>query len=653
MKLKTFKTIVFVIAAILLLCSCQKEFRYMQEGDSINFTAGSGFSQTKAAYSGVANSAGTIERIDWQEGDLLRIYCAQASEPSVHYADYSVKSVDTLASGSMVSTAHIEPFSEISDDDGLCWGEGDHTFYAVFPSPATTGGITTSISGSEVSANISGSQAPVNVINSGVNYMAVADLRNMLMTAKAGPYTAETMPDEDHVFLAFTPLTTAVKFTITNQTKAALTLKSVSLTSASSPLTGPFSVDIDDESNQPETVNLGNTVVSYDYTYPNCQYTGSTSSTTKTVTLNFATPITLAYDADIANCGSLTFTFFLQPCDNFNDLTFKLVKSDDSWMSTKLGYTDGTGILFPRFKKTEVNGVFVPEGAQWTVKYGPTVQSWDTDTDDINPMPETGGDPFVTSWDTVDDELELTDPYNGHEYVEIAGLKWATCNVGANTPKDYGWYFSWAGKTGYVRDGTKWVTAQGGSELSGGFSWANTPYHEGIDPNHNWKKYIPTGKTTYWSGGGSPDSKLSLELVDDAARANWGGSWRMPTQAEFQKLYEACGGTGNSCNPPALPSANPGKGIYWVSNSQTYISDYNGVTGILFCDGVNKLFFVVAGYGVDGNLNDEGFSGRYWSGSVYSNPPYNAYYMSFVSNNVKTDDANGRKQGFPVRPVSD
>ena len=345
MKLKTFKTIVFGIGATLLLCSCQKEFRYMRSGDSIRFTAGSGFAQTKASYSGATNSAETIERIDWQAGDLMRIYCAQASEPDVHYADYRVKSVDTPTSGSVVSTAHIETFSDATGGVGLRWGEGNHTFYAAFPSPATTGGITVAISGNEVTANLSDSQTPASVTHSGVNYTAVADLKNMLMTAKAGPYTAETMPDESTVFLDFTPLTTAVKFTITNQSKAALTLKSVSLTSASSPLTGPFSVDIDDESNQPETVNLGNIVVSYDYTYPNCQYTGLISSTTKTVTINFATPITLAYDANIANCGSLTFTFFLQPCQNFNDLTFKLVKSDDSWMSTRLGYTDGTGIL--------------------------------------------------------------------------------------------------------------------------------------------------------------------------------------------------------------------------------------------------------------------------------------------------------------------
>ncbi len=242
-----------------------------------------------------------------------------------------------------------------------------------------------------------------------------------------------------------------------------------------------------------------------------------------------------------------------------------------------------------------------------------------------------------------------------HEYVEIGGLKWATCNIGANSPKEYGWYFSWAGTTGYVyvRDGSKWVTAQGGSELSSGFSWGNTPYHEGNVETTDWKKYIPTGKVTYWGGEGSPDNILELVLDDDAARANWGDSWRMPTEADFQALYEDCGGTGASIGPVALSSADPGKGIYWVSNSQTYISDYNGVAGILFCNGTSKLFFAAAGYGDNTNFAGGGTEGRYWSGTVLSNPPSYAYRLGFQNGNVSPQNANGRNQGFPVRPVSD
>ncbi|MBQ0096868.1 MAG: hypothetical protein KBS53_04375 [Bacteroidales bacterium] len=240
------------------------------------------------------------------------------------------------------------------------------------------------------------------------------------------------------------------------------------------------------------------------------------------------------------------------------------------------------------------------------------------------------------------------------EYVEIAGLKWATCNVGANTPKDYGWYFFWGGTTGYKREGSKWVKASDtASELSGGFSWAKTPYHTGVSETTNWSKYIPTNRSTYWTGGGSPDNKLSLDPEDDAACANWGDSWRIPTQADFQTLYKACGGTGESIGPTVLSSANPGKGIYWVSAGQTYISEYNGVAGILFCDGTSKLFFVAAGYGDNTNYSGAGSEGRYWSGNVFSTNPQNAYRLGFQNGNVSPQNANYRYQGYPVRPVHD
>ena len=403
MKTNALNLFAVLTASFLLLCSCQERLLLSRPGDAVRFTAGSGFSQTKAAYSGVTNSAGTIERIDWQAGDLMRIYCAQASEPAQKYADYAVTEV--LPPAGEISNARIEVSSPGTGGVGLRWGEGDHMFYAVFPSPEDNGitlsmgispyadggtksSVSKSISGATVTAKLPATQKVVSVSGSGtLNCVAAPDLNNMLMTAKNGTFTPDTFPDENTVFLAFTPLTTAVQFTIKNQTKADLTLKSVSLTSVASALNGPFTVDIDDETHQPSSINLGGTTVSYAHSYPYCQYTGSVTAATKTVTINFASPITLAYDANIANCGSLTFTFFLQPCQNFDDLTFKLVKSDDSWMSTKLGYTDGTGIIFPRFKKSEVTGLLIPEGAQWTLKYGKTV---------------------VTSWISgVGDELEI------------------------------------------------------------------------------------------------------------------------------------------------------------------------------------------------------------------------------------------------------
>ena len=265
----------------------------------------------------------------------------------------------------------------------------------------------------------------------------------------------------------------------------------------------------------------------------------------------------------------------------------------------------------------------------------------------------------VTAWGTSfpAEDLEFEDPYNGHEYVEIGGRKWATCCIGATSPKDYGSYFFWGDTEGYVRDiaNSKWVKASDPTaELSGGFSWVNTTHHTGGSSTTGWTKYIPTGKSSYCSGGGSPDDKLVLDPEDDIAHVNWGGSWRMPTQADFQALYEACGGTGTEKNSlVALPSANPPQGIYRVTAGQTYISDYNGVAGILFCDGTNKLFFPAAGYGNGANLNDAGSKGHYWSSSLDTSDPAQAYYLYFTTTYVGPQRVLNRCDGRSVRPVSD
>ena len=421
MKTKTLNYIVCALVATMPLCSCQKEFKYKHAGDEVRFAIGSGSAETKAVYSGKTNGDKSIERIDWEENDLIRIYSAQVSAPTDKFADYAVTSVDIPESGSVISTADIAAYG----GEGLHWGTGTHTFYGVYPSPkeegsltvsigtyddgGTKGSVSKSIEGSIVTAKLPAKQAVASLTGSGtLSCVAAPDLKNMLMTAKSEEYDPETGIPDGVVFLSFTPLTTAVQFTITNQTKAPLVLKSVSLTSAANPLNGPFSVNIDN-AGTPASIDLdddGSTTgandIKYSRAYPECTYTGGAATdATRTVTINFTSPVTLAYDADPAKSGKLTFTFFLQPCQNFNDLTFKLVKSDDSWMSTKLGYTDGSGVLFPRFKKTTVKGIMVPEGARWTVKYGPSVEPWNQSSTDIDPMPEVNeGLTVVTSWDT-------------------------------------------------------------------------------------------------------------------------------------------------------------------------------------------------------------------------------------------------------------
>ena len=103
---------------------------------------------------------------------------------------------------------------------------------------------------------------------------------------------------------------------------------------------------------------------------------------------------------------------------------------------------------------------------------------------------------------------------NGHEYVDLglpSRIKWATCNVGATTPEEYGDYFAW-GET-EPKDNYDWST----------YKWCN-------ESNATMTKYCTD------SSYGTVDNKTVLELEDDAAYVNWGGNWRMPTKAELDEL---------------------------------------------------------------------------------------------------------------------
>ena len=109
---------------------------------------------------------------------------------------------------------------------------------------------------------------------------------------------------------------------------------------------------------------------------------------------------------------------------------------------------------------------------------------------------------------------------NGYEAVDLglpSGLLWATCNVGADTPEQYGTYFSWG-------------------EVSPKDTYSWSTYKWGTAKNVEQTKY------------NSLDSKKDLDTEDDAASVNWGGSWRMPYPDEFIELRENCTTSNDTIN---------------------------------------------------------------------------------------------------------
>ena len=160
-----------------------------------------------------------------------------------------------------------------------------------------------------------------------------------------------------------------------------------------------------------------------------------------------------------------------------------------------------------------------------------------------------------------------------NDYVDLglpSGLLWATCNVGANAPEEYGDYFAW-GET-MPKDVYKWDTYQ---------------YGDG---------------STFTKYSGS-DGLTTLLPEDDAATANWGSSWRMPTVEDWEELY---------------------------NNTTVTWTTQNGVNGQLFTgSNGNSLFLPAAGYRYLSDLYDAGSSGYYWSSSLVTDNPDVAWDLYF------------------------
>ena len=197
---------------------------------------------------------------------------------------------------------------------------------------------------------------------------------------------------------------------------------------------------------------------------------------------------------------------------------------------------------------------------------------------------------------------------NGYAYVDLGlSVKWATMNVGASKAEDYGSYFAWGETT--TKDTYNWSTYK---YCNGNFDLLT--------------KYC--NKSSYGNNGFT-DNKTQLELSDDAARANWGGSWRMPTDAELTELREQC---------------------TWIWTTQNGVKGYE-VTSRKSGYTSNSIFLPAAGRRTNSSLYDAGSDGYYWSSSLCADFPEGAWLVSFYSSYVKRSYNGGRFYGRSVRPV--
>lgn len=246
---------------------------------------------------------------------------------------------------------------------------------------------------------------------------------------------------------------------------------------------------------------------------------------------------------------------------------------------------------------------------------------------------------------------------NGHEYVKIAGRKWATMNVGATTVADswntsYGGFYAWGETTTYYKSvGEKAVTM--GKDASD----AHLP---GIKYAYDFIYYSGTsGKYTFkeWTPAPYDASTKVLTADNDVASAMWGGSWRMPTRDDFNKLIDACGG---GSVPSTLPRGIINGGIYWIPDSTTLDRVQYNVAGVLFvatADTNKRVFFPAAGNIQGATRYSAGEHVIYWTSELNTDVNTDASYANTLS--VAFNHINARHNkllrycGLSVRPVSD
>ena len=205
-------------------------------------------------------------------------------------------------------------------------------------------------------------------------------------------------------------------------------------------------------------------------------------------------------------------------------------------------------------------------------------------------------------------EVEVAGGGDEHAYVDLglpSGLLWATCNVGANAPEEYGDYFAW-----------------GETQPKDIYNWSTYQYCMGS--YNTMTKYC---SIAYYGYNGFTDDLTTLLPEDDAAAANWGGNWRMPTQEEFQELY---------------------------NNTTVTWTQQNGVNGRLFtASNGNSLFLPSAGCHDDSGLLCVGDWGFYWSSSLGTDFPYGPNYAwnFYFDSDHYYMHYGYRSDGFTVRPV--
>ena len=201
--------------------------------------------------------------------------------------------------------------------------------------------------------------------------------------------------------------------------------------------------------------------------------------------------------------------------------------------------------------------------------------------------------------------VTVTGRVGDYNYVDLglpSGTKWATYNVGATKPTEYGDYFAW-----------------GETKPKENYSWET----------YKWCKCSSNSMTKYCTDSkfGTVDNKKVLDAEDDAATANWGSAWRMPSAEEIDELIDACN---------------------WKLMDNYYATGIAGRLGTSVYNGAT-IFLPAAGYRLGTDLYSAGFLGGCWSSSLRENYSRRASCLNFYD--CRISRFNGRSLGQSIRAV--
>ena len=190
------------------------------------------------------------------------------------------------------------------------------------------------------------------------------------------------------------------------------------------------------------------------------------------------------------------------------------------------------------------------------------------------------------------------------EYVDLGlSVKWATCNVGAESPEEAGFYYAW-----------------GETEIKDTYNWGNYKWY--VASEDLLSKYCNES-----TGGGYADYLKTLQMGDDAASVMWGSEWHIPTADEFSELIDYCSWT--------YTTVNNVSGYLITSNVPGYTD--------------NSIFLPSVGYRSNATL--QAGIDAYWTSSVSEENYNNAWYAFCTSDGSQLSKGAPRPMGMAVRPV--